>query len=192
MVQVILYDRPNPTRMQYLSLNPIALALADKSGSTVKAVPPFDSIEEEEEKERERKLALVDKLRWHSVVKHTRTQKELALPIIVEQINCSFEIAALMQKNIGLVGARMKRALSVSERVVESATNLWDLLIVVMWYILTEYVLPVMTRLFKFGLIAHRIAGEILLRVLEWRLFPEWAALKDVSATAQQDCRAAR
>ncbi|KAF2096898.1 N-acetylglucosaminyl transferase component Gpi1 [Rhizodiscina lignyota] len=186
MVQVILYDRPDPTRMQYLSLKPIALALGDKSGSATKAVPPFDSIEEEEERERQRKLALVDKLRWHSVVKHTRTQKELALPIIIEQMNCSFEIATLLQKNIGLVGARIKRALSVSERVVESATNLWDLIIVAVWYILTEYVFPVMTQVFKLGLIAHRIAGELLLRVLEWRPFPEWAALKDVSATAQQ------
>ena len=79
MVQIILYDRPNPTRMQYLSLKPIALALGDKSGSTVKAVPPFDSIEEEEDRERQRKLALVVKLKWHSVVKHTRTQKALAM-----------------------------------------------------------------------------------------------------------------
>lgn len=186
MVQVILYDRPNPTRMQYLSLKPIALALGDKSASTIKAVPPFDSIEEEEENERQRKLVLVDKLKWHSVVKHSRTQKELALPVIIEQINCSSEIAALLQKNISQIGARMKRALSVSERVVESATNLWDLIIVAVWYILTVYVFPVMARLFKLGLIAHRIAGEVLLRVLEWRLFPDWAALKDVSATAQQ------
>lgn len=186
LVQAIIYDRPNPTRMQYLSLSPIALALGDKVDRTYKAIPPFDSIEEDEEQERQRKAALADKLRWHSVIKHQRTQKEKALPVIIEQINCSFELAALLEKNIGLIGTRLKRSLSVSERVVESASNLWDILALAMWHILTLYVFPIMLKCMKYGLIAHRAAGEVFLRILEWRLFPESAALKDVSATAQQ------
>jgi phosphatidylinositol glycan class Q protein len=33
---------------------------------------------------------------------------------------------------------------------------------------------------------SHRLAAEMLLRVLEWRARPRHAALKDISATAQQ------
>ena len=36
------------------------------------------------------------------------------------------------------------------------------------------------------ALVGHRIAGEAWLRILEWRPIPDSAALKDVSATAQQ------
>jgi len=32
----------------------------------------------------------------------------------------------------------------------------------------------------------HRVVAEALLLVLEWRLQPDYAALKDISATAQQ------
>lgn len=185
LVQIVIYDRPDPKRMQYLSLKPIALALEDKVDAAHNALAP-GSVEEAEDKERQRKAALVDKLRWHSVVKHPRTPKEKALPLIVEQINCSAELAALMEKNIGLIGTRLKRSLSVSERVVESASNLWDIVAIAIWQVLTLYIFPVMLQGFKYGLTAHRAAGEILLRVLEWRPFPESAALKDVSATFQQ------
>jgi phosphatidylinositol glycan class Q protein len=186
MVQLILFDRPHPARMQYLSLAPISLALGDKSDKSGKGFPPLDGVEAQEEAERARKQALVEKLRQHTVVRHTRTQKELLLPIIIDQINCSYELNSLLQSNVGLVGARQRRALSVSERVVESASNLWDLILLGLWQIATVWLWPVLARIFVLGLIAHRIAGEGLLLILDWRLFPGHAALKDVSATAQQ------
>ncbi|KAI9682728.1 MAG: phosphatidylinositol N-acetylglucosaminyltransferase subunit gpi1 [Trizodia sp. TS-e1964] len=182
-VQVIMFERPQPSRMQYLSLNPIALALGDK---VEKTIPAPDSIDAEEEKEWARKSKLVDKLRLHTVTRHPPSQKELSLQSIIHQVNCSLEMGNLMQKNIGLVGTRQKRSLSVGEKFVESATTMWDYIILALWKLFTIWLFPVIRRIFVAGLICHRIVAEIVLRVLEWRLRPEYAALKDISATAQQ------
>jgi phosphatidylinositol glycan class Q protein len=185
-LQMLLFDRPNPKTMQYFSLSPISLALGDKSATVSPSSLPFDKIELDEENERNRKRALVQKLRLHTVVRHRRTSKEAALPLIVDQINCSSELNDLLQSNIGLVGARSRRAQSVSERVVESATNLWYLVYLGLWHILTVWVYPVIAQVFVLCLMCHRVLAEVLLTVLDWRLFPNHAALKDISATAQQ------
>ncbi|PSN62510.1 Gpi1-domain-containing protein [Corynespora cassiicola Philippines] len=185
-VQVIIYNRPHPTRMQYLSLDPISLALGDKAGDN-KGNLALEDADEYDRSEREKKEKLVDKLRLHTVVSHTMTHKDLSLPMIIDQINCSFELNAVLQKNIGVIGRRMKRALSVSERVVESANDLWDYIYIGLFYLWSVWVYPVVAQLFILGLIAHRIAGEMILRVLDWRPgSPESPALKDISATAQQ------
>jgi phosphatidylinositol glycan class Q protein len=186
-VQIILFDRPHPTRMQYLSLDPISLALGDKQekGSAL-SFPPLDGIEAQEEKERERKQVLVEKLQHHTVVRHARTQKELILPIIINQINCSYELNALLQGNLAYMNTRSRRAKSVSERVVQTANNLWEIVLLAIWHLATVWIYPIMTQVFVLGLTAHRIAGEGILLVLDWRLFPGRSALKDVSATAQQ------
>jgi phosphatidylinositol glycan class Q protein len=184
-VQVVIYDRPDPARMQYLSLTPIALALGDKTTSE-QWDTAFAKHEAEEEQRRKKKAMLVEKLKLHKVINHPPTQKEMALPMLIEQVNCSSELDSLLQKNIGMIGRRMKRALSVSERVVESANNLWDYVYEVAWYLLTVWVWPVAARLFVFGLMAHRIAAEYILRLLDWRMSPDAPALKDISATAQQ------
>lgn len=185
-VQVIIYDRPNPKSMQYLSLKPIRLALGDKSERAARDLPLSGSNEELEVNERLRRETLLKKLRWHSVISHKATPKEKALPVVIEQINCSSELASLLAKNIGLVGTRMKRSFSVSERVVESASNLRDRLWTSLWSFLTFYIFPVVVGLFKIALLGYRLFAELLLIVVEWRLVPEAAALKDVSATAQQ------
>lgn len=184
-VQVVIYDRPDPARMQYLSLTPIALALGDKTTSE-QWDTAFAKHEAEEEQRRKKKAMLVEKLKLHKVINHPPTQKEMALPMLIEQVNCSSELDSLLQKNIGMIGRRMKRALSVSERVVESANNLWDYVYEAAWYLLTVWVWPVAARLFIFGLMTHRIAAEYILRLLDWRMSPDAPALKDISATAQQ------
>ncbi|KAG9204711.1 phosphatidylinositol N-acetylglucosaminyltransferase subunit gpi1 [Epicoccum nigrum] len=184
-VQVVIYDRPDPARMQYLSLTPIALALGDKTTSE-QWDTAFAKHEAEEEQRRKKKALLVEKLKLHKVINHPPTQKEMALPMLIEQVNCSSELDSLLQKNIGMIGRRMKRALSVSERVVESANNLWDYVYEAAWYLLTVWVWPVAAQLFIFGLMAHRIVAEYILRLLDWRMSPDAPALKDISATAQQ------
>jgi phosphatidylinositol glycan class Q protein len=183
--QVVIYDRPHPVRMQYLSLAPISLALGDKtdSGSWDAA---FEHLEHDEEKKRAKKAMLVEKLKLHKVIAHPPTRKESALPMLIEQVNCSFELNGLLQKNIGMIGRRMKRALSVSERVVESANDLWDYIHMGLSYFGRVWVWPIAARLFILALMAHRIAGELVLRVLDWRPSPDSPALKDISATAQQ------
>lgn len=182
-LQIILYDRPDPYRMQYLSLSPISLTLGDISRSSQLA---SEITAAEEAAEKNRNYKLVDKLRSHTVVHRTRTEKELALPTIINQVNCAYEINELLQKNIAFVGTRMKRTLSVSEKFVESATDLWDYTRFGLRHTFNVYIYPLLAQLFILGLVVHRMAGELLLRILEWRLMPEYAALRDISATAQQ------
>lgn len=185
--QIIVFDRPQPNRMQYISLKPISLALDDKAEMTIHAPGSVDAEEEREElRQRKKTQMLVEKLKYHSVVKHSPSQKELALPRIVNQINCAWEVHQLLQKNISLVGARSRRSLSVSERVVESATTMRDFVLLTIWQMITLYIYPIIRRGFVIGLLCHRIAAEALLLVLEWRAKPDYAALKDISATAQQ------
>lgn len=186
-IQIIMFERPLPNRMQYISLNPISLALDDKSELAFHAPGSVDAEEEQEElKSREKTKALVEKLKLHTVRKHPPSQKELALPRIVNQVNCSWELHQLLQKNISLIGTRSRRSLSVSERVVESATTMRDFVMMAVWHIITVYIYPIVRRGFVIGLVCHRIFAEALLLLLEWRPKPDYAALKDVSATAQQ------
>lgn len=181
--QVVIYDRPRPARMQYLSLTPIALALGDKKRNIA-----WDAAFEHEAKERERKEKLVEKMKLHKVVSHPPSPKELVLPLLIEQINCSYELDALLQKNIGRVGRRMRRSLSVSESVVESANDLWDYVYMVLIYVAKVWVWPLLSQFFIYGLMANRISAEMILQVLHWRptKSPDAPALKDISATAQQ------
>jgi phosphatidylinositol glycan class Q protein len=184
-MQIIMFNRPRPRRMQYISLDPIALALGDKNEQI-----PFPGIDAEDElleaKRREKDLALVEKLKLHTVTKHRPSSKELALPKIVTQINFSWELHQLLQKNIAMVGTRSRRSLSVSERVVESATTMRDYILMTIWHLITAYIYPVIRQGFILMLLFHRIVAEFLLRILEYRARPGYAALKDVSATAQQ------
>ncbi|KAK4998797.1 hypothetical protein LTR28_013571, partial [Elasticomyces elasticus] len=185
-LQLIVFDRPQPHRMQYMSMSPISLLLSDKQGKAPKSTTHLDGVDVQEEAERSRRMKLVEKLRLHTVTKHPRTQKELALTVILHQINCSYEVNILLQKNIGMVGVRLKRSLSVGERVVESATNLRNYVVLEIWQMFWIYVYPVASQLFILGLITLRMGSELALEVLEWRPVPDRAALKDISATAQQ------
>ena len=186
-VQVVMFDRPSPRGMQYMSLNPISLVLGDE---TFGRVPSSRSLGLDGGLEMRNQhvdsARLVNKLKLHTVIGRTPSQKEISLPTILAQINCSSELASLIFSNAYLLGSRQKRSLSVSEKVVESATTLKDYIIAMIWHIGTVWVFPLLSKAFVVGLIGHRIAAEVVLRVLEWRPRPESAALKDISATAQQ------
>lgn len=184
--QIIFFMRPHPDKMQYISLQPISLTLTDKSGVHTSDFGPAEGEEENAKAERKRKRQLVEKLKLHTVKKHVPGPSELALPTIINQINCCCEISTLMQANIGFVQARSSRAVSVSERVVESATDFWHYVRLVAWYMIFEWVYPLATKLFIFGLISHRVAGELIVLLVDWRPTVTGAALRDLVATAQQ------
>ncbi|KAE8146451.1 N-acetylglucosaminyl transferase component-domain-containing protein [Aspergillus avenaceus] len=185
-VQVIMFHRPHPTRMEYMSLEPISLALGDKVIAADKSDVVSEKVDTDEERDKSRSHKLVDKLKLHTVVKHVPSHKEQALPLIINQVNCAYEMGKLMEKNSHLIGIRIKRSMSVGERVVESATTLWDLFVLGVSYVFWQWVWPVVTRIFVIGLVFHRSIAEIVLQILEWRARPDAAALKDISATAQQ------
>lgn len=184
-VQIILFRRPRPLRMQYMSLNPIVLDLDDRYFDA-----PTSSLEAENDRQererREEKQRLAEKLQLHIVAKRVLSPKEKTLPLVVNQINWAWEVEQLLQKNQHLVGTRPKRRLSVSERVVESANTVKDAAVGYTWSVLQTYVLPVVQRAFILVLLAHRVAAEMLLSVLEFRARPHHPALKDISALAQQ------
>lgn len=182
-IQIILYDRPLPARMQYISLNPISLAL-DNHGSTHGAPETETELEYERQENinREHKGKLVEKLKLHTIAKRSPSAKEKALPKIVSQVNWAWELEQLLQKNVLLIGTRPKRTLSVSERVVEHATTMRNYV----WDMVIFYVFPIIQWGFIYLLLTHRALAEMLLQVLEWRARPHLAALKDISATAQQ------
>ena len=154
-LQVLIFERPDPNRMQYLSLSPIPLTLGETR-------PEMDSdphlVDDTVNRRRQNEQMLLEKLRLHTVVRYPRTKQELALPTIISQINCSHELDRLMQKNIGLVGVRTRRALSVGERVVESAANARDTLLrqaarvfwTLIWPVVAQFFLFLLMMLFKY------------------------------------------
>jgi phosphatidylinositol N-acetylglucosaminyltransferase subunit Q len=168
-LQIITFDRPNPIRMQYMSLEPISLALLDKVLDGESATSAPENLDADERKERARIAKLVEKLKFHTVIRHAPSKKEKVLPIILNQINCSFELAELLQRNTPLIGPRRKRSRSVSARVVESAQSLYSYAALCIWNIFLTYVYPIFKRAFLLGLITHRMLAEITLQVLEWR-----------------------
>ncbi|EEP82011.1 conserved hypothetical protein [Uncinocarpus reesii 1704] len=185
-IQVILFRRPHPTRMQYMSPYPMCLVLSDKRTSVDTASGELGDVDAAEEASKAQSAKLVNKLKLHTVVKHLPTPKEHSLSAIVNQINCAFEVDRLLQSNIGLIGTRPKRSLSVSERVVESATTAWDLAVLGISYAFTVWIYPIIKQGLITAIIVHRVIAEVVLTVLEWRARPDAAALKDISATAQQ------
>ena len=198
--QIVTFDPPNPLKMEYMSQAPISLSLGgDAQSRFSRTTSEPDEIEQEEEKERKRKAQLASKLKFHTVVRHPPTRLELALPMILRQMNCVQEVAELMQKNSPLVGPRRKRSMSVSERVVESAQSLYTFAAWSMWALFMSYAYPFLIYLFKLAVICHRIVAEGMLQVLEWPLpiqsvhLPDGPvhgngplALKDISAACQQ------
>lgn len=164
----------------------MSLALADNRDKPPGQDNPVDDVDAAEIAEAQRVAVLVEKMKLHTVIKHKPTTKELMLPTIISQLNCSFELDALMQRNLLLIRNRRRRTLSVSERVVESAANLSDYAGQVLWYVYNEILYPLATQLFILGLGFHRAMAEVLIKFGEWRIRPQDAAIKDLSATAQQ------
>jgi phosphatidylinositol N-acetylglucosaminyltransferase subunit Q len=204
-LQVVMFDRPDPVKMQYMSLEPISLALGDRVFEGELGASILENMDVEEERERARIAKLVEKLKLHTVIRHTPSKKERALPLIMNQINCSLEVAELLQKNTPMIGPRRKRSRSVSERVVESAQSLYTYAALFIWHLFLTYIYPIVSKAFLIGLITHRMLAEITLQFLEWRpsqqlpspsldsstpkSFPanhQRPALKDLSAAFQQ------
>ncbi|KAM3433381.1 hypothetical protein MY4824_006031 [Beauveria thailandica] len=187
-VQLILYDRPRPKGMQYISLNPISLALGDKWYASDDGKGDGSEGEEErrERQHQEAKLRLVNKLKQHSIFIRSASARDKALEKVVHQVNWSWELEQTLQKNVGKLGPRPKRGLSVSERVVESTTAMRNFILMQLWNAFVIYIFPFIRKGFVMLLFLHRAMAEMLLLVLEFRIKPGYAALKDVSATAQQ------
>jgi phosphatidylinositol glycan class Q protein len=189
-VQLILYDRPRPIGMQYISLQPIELALGRGRSRLEDTSASGSKIDHEEEAHervaREARAKLVEKLKQHTIAQRVPSARDQALPKIVNQVNWSWELEKILQKNVSRLGPRPKRSQSVSERVVESATTMRNLVLTQIWNLFSLYLVPILQRAFALVLLGHRMLAEAFLVFLEFRAKPGYAALKDISATAQQ------
>ncbi|KAF5679068.1 n-acetylglucosaminyl-phosphatidylinositol biosynthetic gpi1 [Fusarium circinatum] len=185
-VQLILYDRPQPQGMQYVSLNPIALALGHDGSLLGDTAVSEGEQETRERQKKEENRQLVEKLKQHTIFKRVPSARDRALPKIINQINWSWELEKTLQKNVGRLGSRPRRSLSVSERVVETASTMRNYVILQLWTWFTLYLFPTIRKAFVLVLMGHRVVAEMLLLLLEFRAKPGYAALKDISATAQQ------
>ena len=132
----------------------------------------------EERKKRQEQAKLVEKLKLHSVTRPVPTEKERSLQRVIQQINCSHETRELLKVNTDLL-TRRRRALSVSERVVESATSAWRTTL----RMGAMFLWPFIKNTFVAIMLFWRSLADLMLRVLEWRAKPDFAALKDISAT---------
>ena len=165
-VQVVVFQRPAPHQMQYMSLTPIPLVLGDKPLSVHLRTSPSVITELNDEAERAQKARLLEKLKLHTVIRHPPSRKEVLLPIILTQINCCTELSNLVNKNLHLIKGRQRRSPSVSKQVVEQATNFWVYLFLVAWKTFLVRVYPFIAKGFYIALIAHRIFFLIILLVL--------------------------
>ena len=93
-----------------MSLEPISLALGDKVFGSDKSDAVSDKIDTEEESDKAQAGMLVEKLKLHTVVKHVPSSKEQALPLIINQVNCAYEMGKLMEKNSHLVASVSREA----------------------------------------------------------------------------------
>lgn len=187
-IQLILYDRPQPKRMQYISLEPIALALGDKSSMVddAKVDATEDLVEQQERSAKEARQRLVEKLKQHTISNRVPSARDKALRKIINQVNWSWELEQTLQKNAWRLGPRPKRSLSVSEQVMESASTMRNYVLSQLWTFFAVYLFPTIRKTFILFLLGHRMVAEMLLLILEFRIKPGYAALKDISATAQQ------
>ncbi|KAG8529308.1 uncharacterized protein KY384_005944 [Bacidia gigantensis] len=185
-VQIVLFDRPSSYRMEYMSLAPIPLVLGDKP--VINTTRTFgDATTALNDREGSAaKARLIEKLKLHTVVRRQPSQKERLLSTILTQINCSGELASLINNNLYHLRGRQKRSLSVGEKVVQSATTLRNYAQGLVWQFAITWLWPFLIRLLIFLLVCQRVAAEIVLLLLEWRPNSDSRALKDLSATAQQ------
>lgn len=196
--QIIYYTPPDPTQLQYISLEPIDLTLGQHN-SHVDSTGGHDETATARLREEQAKRLLVEKLRFHTVVRRKPTQKELVLPAIVRQINCARELAVLLQRNTPFARQHRKRQMSVGERVVESAHSLYSFAAWSLWTLFMTYAWPALSYTIKVAIIWHRILAEGLLQCLEAHLpvtkldlsgstsdDSEYLSMKDVSGSCQQ------
>lgn len=83
--------------MQYISLSPIALSLADKENHALYHGSDGSEAEDEkqEQKNKQKIRLLMEKQKQHSGLDHTPSQKDRALARVVNQINWTWELERL-------------------------------------------------------------------------------------------------
>lgn len=173
--QMIVYDKPRPESMQYISLYPVSLEISQSRGGLVS------------QPKEHREARLVEKMKRHAVAPTIGQHEISALQININQVNCSYELSVLLRKHAARIApkTRGKRSLSVGDRVRESATTARHAAVsflLVLW----RRMLPCFISAFKGIIILGRSLAEVFLQVLDYKVRPDVGALKDVFAIGER------
>ncbi|CAJ0632462.1 4396_t:CDS:2 [Entrophospora sp. SA101] len=170
--EIIFYKQPNPTRLQYLSLEPLVLDIQQNSGQIIE----------------KHSIAL------KSRKKLINSQRQMnTMYLILNQINSSFETEKAILTRCRLFTIRRnRRSTSVSETVKKSAVGIGKFIKNSFLYPIhyaIPMIRPIIAQPMIYLLMLVRIFAELILWILNLR-FPTWmfngTALKDLSATLQQ------
>ncbi|ANB14167.1 Gpi1p [Sugiyamaella lignohabitans] len=167
-IQVIVFDPPLAHRMQYLSLYPISLALAERTTLTVVSEEYEANLIESLEK----KQILMEKALQHTLREQdSGSEQRIVLKNCISQVNCSHEVGEIMRHNAATLFPKLKsrrRRLSVSESVIESARTVhdgfWNAL-----YLLWCSFIPYLSRILVGAILLGRVIAEGILSIIEWR-----------------------
>ncbi|CAG8495534.1 10806_t:CDS:10 [Ambispora gerdemannii] len=180
-LEIILYKQPNPTLLQYLSLEPLILDISKNNNST----------KSEQESTTIKNMKKITSTR----IRSSRKEKSHAndMDLILNQVNSSHETEkAIRSRCKAFQTRRNRRSASVSEAVKKSAVGLGMFLKKGLMYpilFLAPLIRPTIAHPILFFLVLVRVFAEIVLWILNIR-FPNWLlngiSLKDLSATAQQ------
>ncbi|CAG8593683.1 11642_t:CDS:10 [Ambispora leptoticha] len=180
-LEIIFYKQPNPTLLQYLSLEPLVLDISKNNNST----------KSEQESTTVKNMKKITSTRIRSSRKEKSHVNDLDL--ILNQVNSSYETEkAVRARCKAFQTRRNRRSASVSETVKKSAVGLGIFLKKILMYpilFLAPLIRPTIAQPILFFLVLVRVFAEIVLWILNVR-FPNWLlngiSLKDLSATAQQ------
>ncbi|KAG9307774.1 hypothetical protein G9A89_023339 [Geosiphon pyriformis] len=178
--EIIFYKQPNPTLLQYLSLEPLVLDISKNNHNKM-----------EKESITIKNMKKITNTRIRSSTKQQLNKSNHAndLERVLNQINSSHETErAIRIRCKPSQIRRSRRSASVSQTVKKSAVGLGILLKRSIMYPLF-LLRPILAHPILYLLVLVRVFAEIVLWILNFRFpnsFLNGIALKDFSATAQQ------
>jgi phosphatidylinositol glycan class Q protein len=186
LLQVVVFNPPKAHRMQYFSLYPVDLALADRA----KLMVVSEEYEQDLVRQQHHTTALKEKLREHSgSINERYLNRKETLRRCIAQVNCCHELGELLRKNAVAMfpqaSAERRRRQSVSEHVREHAQNVEDGLWNMVDYVWTKSCSRASSALIAVVMI-FRILAEAILQIIDLRLAILRVPVREVSATAQQ------
>ncbi|CAG8482880.1 12940_t:CDS:10 [Funneliformis mosseae] len=173
--EIIFYKQPNPTRLQYISLDPLVLDI--QQNGRHKVVQDSLLI---------KNMKKIINTRLHSGKQRTQIND---MELILNQINSSFETEkAITTRCRFFINRRNRCNISVSETMMEYAIFIKTSFLYPIKYLLLVF-RPILVQPIIFFFMLVRIFAEIVLWILNLRFPPfmfNGMALKDLSATSQQ------
>ncbi|CAG8491310.1 14391_t:CDS:10 [Funneliformis caledonium] len=173
--EIIFYKQPNPTRLQYISLDPLVLDI--QQNGRHKVVQDSLLI---------KNMKKIINTRLHSGKQRTQIND---MELILNQINSSFETEkAITTRCRFFINRRNRCNISVSETMMEYAIFIKKSFLYPIKYLLLVF-RPILVQPIIFFFMLVRIFAEIVLWILNLRFPPfmfNGMALKDLSATSQQ------